>query len=73
MVQGTSKDVPGLLEDAKLVLEYLAEVSSDPVSEDLSVNPTVVADLGVMAENARAELEGTIHHHLMYLHCLTWK
>ncbi|KAI1613706.1 ubiquitin thiolesterase [Exophiala viscosa] len=55
---GTSKDVPGLLEDAKLVLEYLAEVSSDSVSEDLSVNPTVVADLGVMAENARAELEG---------------
>lgn len=59
-MQGTSKDVPGLLEDAKLVLEYLTEVSSDPVSEDLSVNPSVIADLGVMVESARAELEGTI-------------
>ncbi|EHY59563.1 ubiquitin thiolesterase [Exophiala dermatitidis NIH/UT8656] len=58
-LQGQSKDLPGLLKDAKLTLEYLAELFKDPVSEDVDVNPDTVAKLGILAENARSELEGT--------------
>ncbi|EXJ77985.1 hypothetical protein A1O3_09144 [Capronia epimyces CBS 606.96] len=55
--RGQSKDLPGLLDDAKLVLECLAEIPGDSVSEDLEVNPDTIAMLGLLAEDARSELE----------------
>ncbi|OQU93969.1 A repeat-containing protein isoform 3 [Cladophialophora immunda] len=54
---GKSADVPGLLEDAKAILEYLAEVPGDQVSGELNVNPNAIATLGILADNARSELE----------------
>ncbi|KIX01528.1 uncharacterized protein Z518_09254 [Rhinocladiella mackenziei CBS 650.93] len=54
---GQSKDLPGLLDDAKVALEYLAEVPGDSILGDLNVNPNTIAALGQMAENARSELE----------------
>ncbi|OAP63867.1 hypothetical protein AYL99_03094 [Fonsecaea erecta] len=53
---GKSADVPGLLEDAKVILEYLAEVPGDQTSGELHVNPNAIATLGILAENARSEL-----------------
>lgn len=55
-----SKDLPGLLEDAKLALEYLAEAPGDQFSGDLHVNPNTIATLGALAENARSELDGKV-------------
>ncbi|KIW92252.1 uncharacterized protein Z519_07236 [Cladophialophora bantiana CBS 173.52] len=54
---GKSTDVPGLLEDAKGILEYLAEIPGDQISAELNVNPNAIATLGILAENARSELE----------------
>ncbi|KIX99111.1 uncharacterized protein Z520_05572 [Fonsecaea multimorphosa CBS 102226] len=54
---GKSADIPGLLEDAKLVLEYLAEVPGDQISGELDISPNAIATLGILAENARSELE----------------
>ncbi|EXJ74405.1 uncharacterized protein A1O5_02701 [Cladophialophora psammophila CBS 110553] len=53
---GKSTDVPGLLEDAKGILEYLAEIPGDQISAELNVNPNAIATLGILAENARSEL-----------------
>jgi hypothetical protein len=41
-----------------LALEYLAEVPGGLMAGDLNVNPNTIATLGVLAENARSELEG---------------
>ncbi|KAK6364123.1 ubiquitin-specific protease ubp2 [Exophiala oligosperma] len=56
--QGQSKDVPSVLEDAKLVLEYLSTLPADPISEELNINPNITSTLGHLAEQARSELEG---------------
>ncbi|KAJ9615367.1 ubiquitin-specific protease ubp2 [Cladophialophora chaetospira] len=52
-----STDIPSLLEDAKAALEHLSEIPGDQISESLAVNPNAITTLGILAENARAELE----------------
>ncbi|OAL23576.1 hypothetical protein AYO20_10972 [Fonsecaea nubica] len=54
---GKSTDVPSLLEDAKAILEYLAEVPGDQVSGELDVNANAITTLSILAANARSELE----------------
>ena len=46
------------MEDAKLALEHLAEAPVDPLWGDFDINPNTIATLGLLAENARTELEG---------------
>jgi ubiquitin carboxyl-terminal hydrolase 25/28 len=55
---GQSKDMPTLLEDAKLVLERLAEIPADSLGGGLDIDPKTISNLGTLADNARAELEG---------------
>lgn len=57
-MQGQSKDIPTLLEDAKIALEYLADVPADTFGGDLDVDPNTIATLGTLADNTRTELEG---------------
>jgi len=54
---GQSKDVPSVLQDAKLVLEYLATIPADPISEELNIDPNITATLGLIVDQARSELE----------------
>jgi hypothetical protein len=50
--------MPTLLEDAKLVLERLAEIPADSLGGGLDIDPKTISNLGTLADNARAELEG---------------
>jgi hypothetical protein len=57
-LQAKSADIPSLLEDAKLALEHLSEITGDQISEGLNISPNAITTLGILAENARTELEG---------------
>jgi len=46
------------MDDAKRALEHLAESPADPLWGDFDISPNVIATLGLLAENARTELEG---------------
>ncbi|KAK5050339.1 hypothetical protein LTR84_003620 [Exophiala bonariae] len=54
---GQSKDIPTLLEDAKIALEYLAELPGESIGGELEVKASTIATLGSLAENARTELD----------------
>ncbi|KEF51809.1 uncharacterized protein A1O9_12146 [Exophiala aquamarina CBS 119918] len=54
---GQSRDIPTLLEDAKLALEYLAELPGETIGGELDVKSSTIATLGSLAENARVELD----------------
>ena len=47
-----------MLDDAKLALEHLSEITADQISDGLNVNPNAIATLGILAETARSELNG---------------
>ena len=67
--KGQSKDIPTLLDDAKVALEYLAELPSETLGGDLCVKPTTIAKLGTLAETTRAELDGKCYNafsHTLY-------
>jgi len=59
--QAQSQDVPTLLEDAKCALEHLqAEVPENSLGGNLDINPNLIATLGLLAEEARTELDGML-------------